>query len=132
MSDKITITGAEMVDRNLNRAIARIKGQTEAGMIAALALVEAKAKEYTPVDTGNLIGSYDTIVMPTGAGPVGIITVHAVSKGKDGSDTSYAQIVHDRQGVSYKKPTAKAFFLRDALYEMRDAVLATIKAYAAR
>lgn len=103
------LTGIPKVLKNLNEHLREMKIKiTKQGMHRAVLFVETKAKIYTPVRTGNLIGSYETNVIKKGDQVVGEIKNHA----------SYAIRVHEAPpSTNWKKPGAKSKFLEDALFE---------------
>jgi len=51
------LKGVDIVLKNLNTEIRKIKNRSEAGLLKAGLLVQKKAQEMAPVDTGNLKAS---------------------------------------------------------------------------
>lgn len=105
-------TGAVL--RNLNREIRKIKGNlSKKGMYQAVLLVERTAKIKTPVDTGNLIGSYSTNVKEHQNKITGEIR----------NSAAYAVYVHEMPKTNhFKKPGSGPKFLEQALFENRDKI----------
>lgn len=64
------LLGLREVQVNLNKAIAQIVGGTKAGLLEAGFLIQRRAVELAPIDTGNLRGSSYTEPGEIGGNPV--------------------------------------------------------------
>ena len=135
------ISGIDEVLKRLNKAIQKIEGRSEQGLIKAIIPVMAQSKIETPVDTSNLIGrqygpnTRADAIDRTSKGPVVEI----------GFTGYYAPFVHEMVGANFTgprptaiskarqvggKPTAKAKFLEDPLKANEKQILTTIAAEA--
>lgn len=108
------ITGTADVVRNLNAAIGRITGRTEASVLKAADLISRRAGEKTPVDTGNLKGGRTVTSVGTETHPEAAVSYHA----------EYAPYVHENLEAHH--PVGSAKFLELAVAESQDDVVRII------
>lgn len=111
MADSITtILG------NLNQEIAKIKNKTYSGILKASLLVQRRAQQKTPVDTGILKASaYTNVDKATLTGEVGFSTKYAV---------------HVHENLEAHHPVGEAKFLERAVMESTKDILSIISAEA--
>lgn len=113
-----TASGIDVVMRNLNAQIEGIKGRTADGLLKAGLLVQRRAQEKTPVDTGNLKASASTTPGGTAEKPEAVVSFYA----------PYAVYVHEN--LESHHPVGQARFLAAALEESHRDVLAIVAAEA--
>lgn len=119
MADDV-IKGLEDVSKNLNKAIADIKGKTMAGLLKAVIIVRkdmSKTSPTVPIDTRNLDQSWFVTPVPSLSKPVVIA----------GFSASYAIWVHENMEANFKKPGSGAKFYESALNRNHDAILEAIR-----
>lgn len=110
------VTGEKEVLASLNKSIREIKGKTKAGIMDALLYVEEESIVRTPVDTGNLRGSfYKTLLSFRGDKIAGEI----------GNTAEYALYVHEDLDAAHTVGEAK--FLENVLIEKSKTILNIIK-----
>ena len=112
------INTAEVILR-LNREISGIKNRSKAGLWEAALLIRREAQLKTPVDTGNLKGSYFVTVFEGPHGVVAEITNTAY----------YAIYVHEDLEAAHEVGEAK--FLEHAILENETTVIEIIARRAA-
>lgn len=112
-----TTEGLEKVFGNLNRELSNIKGRTIAGLLAAGLIIQARAQELVPVDTGNLKGSAFTRKAPEDDKVV-----------ETGFGAAYAVYVHEDLEAYHDNGQAK--YLEQAAIEKQDDAIKAIVAYA--
>ena len=106
------VSGLSKILTNLDKQIAKIEGNTMAGLLEAGLQVQRVAQERTPVDTGNLKNSAYTRKVSDDAVEVGF-------------SAAYAVYVHENLEAHH--PTGQAQFLESALRDNRDAILRIIR-----
>lgn len=104
---------------DIKAAARKVIKAAKKGAIAGGLLIRREGMKQTPVDTGNLIGSW--------YGPV----VKAASIANKvlvqfGLTAAYAPFVHEKMGVTFRKPGAKSKFLEDPLKAYTNRVLIEI------
>lgn len=97
--------GNDKVLKNLNTWIRNQRGLTVQGIADALSLIQRKAIRKTPIDTGNLRGSFYRETGKIGTRPVGEI----------GNNAEYAIYVHEN--LENHHPKGEAKFLENAILE---------------
>lgn len=103
----VQVSGLSQVTRNLNEQIERMGGATHRGLVRSMLLVERESKIQTPIDTGNLRGSWETSpIEETHRGPV-------IS---GGYGAEYAIYVHEDLEARHA-PGTNAKFLENAFKE---------------
>jgi len=112
----MALKGGNHVLRQLKKQLNGIEKRERRGVWKAIALVEREAKKQTPVDTGNLIGSYERNVFYRHGKIKGLITVGA----------EYAVSVHEKN-KRYRKPGAKWKYLEDPLKENAGQIFSILK-----
>ena len=110
----VSIQGAEEVIARLNREIRDMKNRTELGMLKGAQVARGEAMRLTPVDTGNLKGSYEVSSDQNLSGPRAAVANHA----------DYAPYVHENLEAMHKNGTAK--FLEKAILNNTDEILKAI------
>lgn len=80
------ITGLEEATRNLNKAIAGIKGRSREGMLAAVKFVESESVPMAPIDSGNLRDTSFSDVSAPNQEPI---------RARVGYTAPYAPFVHE-------------------------------------
>lgn len=110
----VELVGLAGVLKNLNSAIAGIKGRTEGGVLKGALLVDRRAGEKTPVRLGILKASRSTGLIQRGDNPQAAVTYGA----------SYAPFVHENLEAHHNVGQAK--FLEAAVNESTGDVLRII------
>jgi hypothetical protein len=111
----MAVKGLDNVLRNLNAEIKGIEGRTLDGVLAAGLLVQRRAQQITPVDTGALRASAQTIPVTTKQGPAAEV----------GYSQNYALYVHENLEANFKEGGPK--FLERALNESAGDVVRIIE-----
>lgn len=102
----------QKVLENLNKFISATRGRTQAGIMAALLLVQESAISRTPLDTGNLRGSfYKKPLVTTSDKPAGEI----------GNTAEYA--IHVHENLDSRHPIGESKFLEKAILDNTGAIL---------
>lgn len=101
----VELTGLSGVLKNLNSAIAGIKGRTEGGVLKAALLVDRRSGEKTPVRFGILKASRSTQLIQGGNEPQAAVSYKA----------AYAPFVHENLEAHHNVGEAK--FLEHAVNE---------------
>lgn len=114
----VVISGIGMVLANLNREIAGIKGRTRTGMHAVALTIKGTALPLTPIETGNLRGSWYSDVKQQGD-KIGVEVGY-------GEGASYAVFVHERTELHHASPT-QSKFLEEALKRKAKAIFEIIR-----
>lgn len=102
----VKVTGEKEVLANLNRAILTIEGRTAAGIMSALSFIQDKAIAKTPVDTGNLRGSFYK---------KRLIFRDNFPAGEIGNTAEYALVVHEN--LENNHPVGEAKYLENTILE---------------
>ena len=110
----VVISGIDMVLANLNREVSGIKGRTRQGMHTVALTIKGAALPLTPIETGNLRGSWYSKVKQQGDN-IGVEVGY-------GEGASYAVFVHERTELHHASPT-QAKFLEEALKRKTKAIL---------
>lgn len=97
--------------KRLNVEIAKIKGKTTQGLIAAATFVKVKSQDRTPVDLGNLKASH---YVTSGSANNKIIA-------EVGCTVNYAIYVHEQLAWQHKVGQAK--FLQSAIDESTNEIV---------
>ena len=102
----MVLTGLDEVITNLNKEIAKIKGDVGNGLYAAGLFIENKSNEVTPQRTGNLVNtSFTKRSMLMGSPVVNV-----------GYTAEYAAFVHEMPtSYNYYKPNTGPKFLEKAV-----------------
>jgi hypothetical protein len=117
----IKIKGKKQVLKNLNRAIIKIEGNTEKGMLAAGLFVENESNEIVPQDLGALINSSFT--------SVGRVAKRIVAR--IGYTINYAAFVHEMpESNNFSKPGTGPKFLFKAVTKNASKILKIIQSRA--
>lgn len=112
-------TGLANIQKNLAKEIAKIEGDIEAGMLAAVKFVQGEAMEITPVSQGG-----GTLVNSafSGAGKVGNKIV-----GRIGYTAKYAPFVHEMPASNnFTKIGTGPKFLEKPIRENQNEILQII------
>lgn len=115
VDQSIRVAGERKVLANLNKAILKIKGRTQAGIMDALAFVQEKADEKTPLKTGNLRGSYVTEQL---------VLKKDLPAGRIINTAEYALWVHEI--LENEHTIGEPRFLENAFLENTDKILSII------
>ena len=110
----IKVKGGDKVIKNLNREIAKIKGNIDKGLIAAAVFIEGESNQIVPHDTGDLLGS-------SFSGPVkkGLVRI--------GYTAGYAPFVHEMPSSNnFTKPGTEPGFLLKAVTRNVNVILRII------
>jgi hypothetical protein len=122
------VNGQGIVISALSRKIKKLRTSCEPAVNAGALVILKQAMIYTPVDTRNLIGSAG---VRTGKNENGTVFAEIFYLAE------YAAAVHEMDEVFakegyrppvFKKPGARAHFLKDAADEKRDEALEIVKA----
>ena len=117
----IKIRGKKKVLRNLNKAIIKIEGNTERGMLKAGLFIEGESNEIVPHDTGKLIGSSFAVV--------GRIAKRIIAR--IGYEAKYAAFVHEMpESNNFSKPGTGPKFLWKAVTKNSKRILEIIRSKA--
>lgn len=143
------ITGMDTVMRNLNAAIEKIEGRTLAGVIQGALLVQRRAVQRTPVDSGNLRASAHTVIAGSvmqgekpdfkGKRAAQLAMNHAAQVAEKkaalaaevnpmaevGFSANYGLYVHENLSANFKEGGAK--FLQSAVAESRADIVRIIQ-----
>lgn len=149
--------GLDTILKNLNKEIAKIKGDVQKGLTLGALVVKGKSMTSTPVDTGNLKGSHYLVskdgAMDQTAGsdfstqddsgkkvaaehPGKVDAAKSRIKGKShpfveiGCTAFYAEKVHE--DLEAKHVSGKAKFLEDAIKENQSLILDSVRRFAKR
>lgn len=117
MARRMTISGIDKVLRNLNREIKAIKGRSRQGMHMAALIVKGTALPLTPIETGNLRGSWFSHPLQQGDN-IGVELGY-------GEGASYAVYVHERTELHHDVGQAK--FLEEALKREEKRILEILR-----
>lgn len=110
----MALRGMSTVLGNVSRQMAKVKVKGQGALARAALLVKRKSMELCPVgDTGNLVNSHETEVVPSGLSLKAEIRVTA----------DYAIYVHEMpETYHFRKPGSGPKFLERALYENQKAI----------
>ena len=92
---KSGLRGVTSAIRKLNQTFKKIEKRSEQGMIAVVLKVKAEALKQTPIDTGNLRGSFETQVSKDGT----IISYSAPTDVQSNSGAEPPTSQHGVQGM---------------------------------
>lgn len=105
---------------NIEKKMREQENNTKKGMWSALLFVMRPIKIATPVDTGNLINSYDTDVFENLSGQI---------VGEIKNTAEYALPVHEKSGQKFRKPGATNKFVETPLKQNADSILKILQRY---
>jgi hypothetical protein len=105
---RIQLEGIKKLFRGLDSADKEIQQAVVRGMESGRLVVQRGAMKQTPVDTGNLIGSFSAPWDTRGPRDYRIRLTYSAE---------YALDVHERVGANFRKAGAKAKFLEDPLFD---------------
>lgn len=108
--------GTATMIRRLNTEIDKIKGATQAGLLAACHKIQEYSDATCPYETGNLINSGYVQETDSGGAEVGYTA-------------KYAPFVHEMVN-NYHKPPTRALFLQKAIEENVPELVSIIKRHA--
>lgn len=113
------VTGLKLINKNLNKAIAKIEGDIDRGLNAGILYIKQKAIELTPVDLGFLVNSIFTDIQ-NGIARIGYTMI-------------YAPYVHDMPVTTlFQKTGAENKFLSKAVERHLDEFLKRVVRFAKR
>lgn len=109
-------SGGDVIMKNLNAEIRRIKGVVPAGLRLAATIIKIASMKKTPVDTGALKGSHYVSVEKQGR----------KSTAEVGVMQDYGLIVHEDLSMNHPNG-GQAKFLEAAIVEKRSEILEAIR-----
>ena len=115
MNLTVAVQGVQNACAKMQAAILRRRQGARRGVMKAGLLVQAESQKRTPVDTGNLWASADTIPIGTDERPIARVLYGA----------SYALFVHE--DVTKHHPVGQDHFLSSAATDLKDDIRAIIK-----
>ena len=107
--------GQDKVFAALNKSIQGIRGRTHTGIMRAVNKVKTDAIKKTPVDTGNLRGSFYTKPL---------VFKKDYPAGEIGNTAEYAVYVHEN--LESNHPVGEAMYLGKAIVENKNEILRLI------
>lgn len=114
----VRIRGRRSTIRGLNREIAKIKGRTSQGLLAAALFVEGESNENVPQRKGVLINSSFSDVGSLNGKPVA----------RAGYTAKYAPFVHEMpESYNFTKPGTGPKFLQNAVVQNPGTILNIIR-----
>jgi hypothetical protein len=106
MAVTVKVRGKAVVMRNLKKAMQGIDSDLTRVLMETGVTIREQSMRQAPVDTGNLINSsFGPELKKLGGKTVAVV----------GYQASYAPLVHEAVGKTFRKPGAKAKFLEDPL-----------------
>ena len=121
--NKVRMKGTLKINKNLVKAISKIRGNTREGIKAASKLIRDKAKPLISIDTGLLesTAKFRTGFIGPGKGkPAGVVFV----------DTDYAPFVHEMPDTTnWQRPGAENKFLEKAVSRNIPAILNILRRF---